>query len=234
MARIGQEFDRPATDLVESFRDLPTAILADVAQGEIVMDHDIKPVSAARATVGTAVTVSPPPADNLTVHKALTLAEPGDVLVVDAGGYREAAIWGELLSKSAQAHDLAGTVVDGAVRDADEIDSLGYPVYARAVSPNPPGKEAVGAINVPVTCGGVGVDPGDIVVGDAAGIAVIESETAPAVRQDASSKLDREGELRDRVANGEYLYDVLDLAERFERRLDDSPRSESGDPDEDA
>lgn len=215
MAHIHEDVDRPAAALVESFRGLPTAVVADVAQGECVMDSDLVPVSSATRTVGTALTVATPPADNLTVHKAMTLAEPGDVLVVDAKGFEEAAIWGELLSTSALAHDLAGTVVDGAVRDASDIGDLGYPVYARAVSPKPPSKAMTGAINVPVTCGDIGVDPGDIVVADAEGVAVVDPKAAREVIEAATAKLDREATLADRAADGEFLYNVLDLADRF-------------------
>lgn len=216
MGPIREDIDRPAADLVGSFRNIPTTVVADVAPGKTVMASDLKPVSSEMTTVGTALTVATPPADNLTVHKAVTLAEPGDVLVVDAKGYEEAAIWGELLSTSALAHEITGTIVDGAVRDAAEVGNLGYPLFARAVSPKPPTKAATGSINVPVACGNLAVDPGDIVIADAEGVAVLEPEIAREVREEATAKLDREATIANRVAEGDYLYDILALEDQFE------------------
>lgn len=212
MGRTDRTVDRPPDELVDGLRDLPTAVIADVAGGGTIVDHEIKPVAPA-TTVGTALTVRTAPGDNLPIHEALTVASPGDVLVVDAGGDVETALWGELLSTSAAAHDLAGTVLDGATRDAAAIDELGYPVFARAVCPRPPVKADAGSIGVPVTCGGVEVSPGDVVVGDGDGVAVVDPAHAEAVADDAAAKLEREGELASRAADGEYLYDVLGLDE---------------------
>lgn len=217
MVEIGQHIDRPPASLVESFANVPTAVISDVTERETVMDSGMKPVSTATAAVGTAVPVRAPPGDNLTVHKALTLATAGDILVVDAGGYTEAAIWGELLSTSALAHGLNGTVVDGAVRDVEDLGDLGYTTAARAVCPKSPEKKAAGSIHVPVTCGGIRVCPGDIVVVDREGVAVVDPERARQVHDDATAKLDREADLKARAEDGDYLYDILGLAERFDR-----------------
>lgn len=216
MVLIGSGVNRPTPERVTAIADVPTSILADVTEStRTVMDHEIKPVGPT-SMAGTALTVRAPPGDNLTVHKAVTLAQPGDVLIVDAGGDYETAIWGELLSTSAAAHELAGTVVDGAVRDVAEIDELGYPVYARAVCPKPPEKANADAINVPVTCGGLDVSPGDVVVGDAEGVAVVAPEDVPRVREEAVAKLKREDELKSSIADGAYLYDLLGLEERVD------------------
>lgn len=233
--RIGEGVDRPSAELVDPFQELPTAVLADVTTEQTIMHHQIKPVSTATRVAGTALTVSAPPADNLVVHKAVTLASPGDVIVVDAKGYAEAAIWGELLSLSAQAHDIAGTVVDGAVRDLDDLDELGYPVYARSVCPRPPEKCGAGAINVPVTCGGRTVEPGDIVVGDRDGVAVIPPAQAADVRSAAEAKLQREANLQAEAKSGTYLYDTLDLDERFDRHdVESVPLAPDEDTDDDS
>ncbi|WP_435178501.1 4-carboxy-4-hydroxy-2-oxoadipate aldolase/oxaloacetate decarboxylase [Halorussus sp. AFM4] len=209
------DIDRPAAERVEALADVPTAVVSDVTSAETVLDHEIGHAAGRPALLGTAVTVRSPPGDNLMVHRALQLAEAGDVLVVDAGGHTDSGIWGELTSTSARAHGLRGTVVDGAVRDIREIDELGYPVYARAVSPKGSHKTVPGSINVPVACGGVTVNPGDVIVGDAEGVAVVPKDDAETVAEAAEEKLETETELRERVADGEYLFDLLDLDDQY-------------------
>lgn len=208
----GPEGDSVAS-AVAALGDVPTSILADVSEGEVVMDHQIGSITGV-ATVGRALTVRVPPGDNLTVHEAVTRANPGDVLVVDGREYVEAAQWGELLSTSARAHDLAGTVIDGAVRDVEAVTEMGYPVFARAVTPKSPTKATAGPINVPITCGGVQVKPGDIIVADRDGVAAIDPDRTEELLAAAEDKLDREATLRQKAQAGDYLYDVLDLGAR--------------------
>lgn len=200
------DIERPARERVEAFTDVPAAIVADVTVGPSAVDSAVNHIAGDPTLLGTAVTVRSPPGDNLMVHRALQLATAGDVLVVDAGGHTDSAVWGELMSTSAQAHGLGGTVVDGAVRDLRDIDELGYPVYARAVTPSGSRKAVPGSVNVPVVCGGVTVSPGDVIVGDAAGIAVVPRADIETVAEAAAAKLETEAELRERVADGEYLF----------------------------
>ena len=211
MPAVVTDFDRPDEELVDRFEPLPVAVLADVTGSPTAMDHGITPVAPAPAMVGTAVTVRTPARDNLMVHKAVTLAEPGDVIVVDTGGFTEGAVWGDLLSTSATVQGLSGTVVDGAVRDRADIADLGYPVFSRALSPKNCDKVAGGEINVPIDCGGRVVNPGDIIVGDGDGVAVVDPAAAPAIADRARAKLDREEEIREAVSEGAYIYDLLDL-----------------------
>lgn len=218
MHTIVEDVERPDGDVVAGFEGIPAAVIADVTgKYECIMDADVKPIWDVESMVGTAITVKTYPGDNLMIHRALTLTEPGDVLVVDANEYIEAGLWGELLSTSARTNGLAGTIVDGAVRDVKATANLGYPVYARAVSPKGSYKARPGSINVSISCGGVSVDPGDIVIGDAEGVAVVEAEAAEAVLEDARAKLDAEAEVRRRVKEGEYIYDLQDYESRFER-----------------
>lgn len=208
--------ERPDSELVKEFEGIPTAVLSDVTtKYENTMSHEIKPVYDGASMAGTAVTVKTYPADNLIAHKAVTMAEPGDVLVIDANEYSEAGLWGELISTSCQVHGLYGTVIDGAARDIQEIKELGYPVYARAVSPKGSYKAHPGSINVPISCGGVSVNPGDIVVGDSEGVAIIDSDDADTVLSDARKKLEAEAELRERIEDGEYIFDINDFGERY-------------------
>ena len=147
------------------------------------------------------------------IHKAITLAKPGDVLVVNAGGFKDYAVFGDLMALSCKVHLLAGIVVDGAVRDAEGLQELGFPAFARAVLPTGPFKDSPGSINVPVSCGGVPVLPGDIVVGDADGVMVVPRAEAADVLAKAQATVAKEEGMRARLRNGEYIYDILALGD---------------------
>lgn len=218
MHKVVSGIDRPEQSLVKAFEEIPTAVLSDVtSKYENTMSHEIKPVYDGTSMAGTAVTVKTYPADNLIAHKAVTLAEPGDVLVIDANGYTESGLWGELISTSCKVNGVKGTVIDGAARDIEEIKDLGYPVYARAISPKGSYKAHPGSINIPISCGDVPVEPGDIIVGDSEGVAVVKPENAESVLKDAQEKLESEDQLREQIKEDEkYIYDINNFEERYE------------------
>lgn len=218
MHTVVSQIERPADDVVRQFEGIPTAVVSDVTtKYENTMSSDIKPVWGQPSMAGTAITVKTYPGDNLMMHKAITLAEPGDVLVVDANGYTEAGLMGELMSLSCRVHGLNGGVVDGAVRDVDEIEDMGYPVYARDVSPKGSYKSHPGSINVPISCGNLDVHPGDIVVGDGEGVAVVQKENARRVLDDAKEKLQSEEEMKDQIMDGNYIYHLAGHDESYEQ-----------------
>lgn len=217
MHRVIKEIDRPDRELVSKFRDIPTAVLSDVTtKYENTMASYIKPVYEPVSICGSALTVKAYPGDNLIIHKAVTMAEPGDVLIIDANGYTESGLWGDLISMSCKEHGLNGTVIDGAARDVDEIEELDYPVYSRAISPKGSYKAHPGSINTPISCGGVSVTPGDIVVGDSEGVVIIKRDVAEDVLYDARHKLDDEADLRRLLREGEYIYDLVGLDEKYQ------------------
>lgn len=209
MHTINRVIERPDPELVSAFDGVPSAVASDVTgNAGKAMRSDIDPIDPGAQLSGTALTVKASPGDNLIIHKAITMAEPGDVLVIDGDGYTETAFLGELMCASCQANGLAGVVIDGAVRDRQEIVEMGFPVFARGTHPQGPLKRDPGSINVPVTCGGVTVHPGDIVVGDGDGVTVLRRDEAEAVRERAEAKIESETELRQRVEAGEYLYEI--------------------------
>ena len=217
MHTVKTDIDRPDATLVSNFESIPSAIVADVSsRPDVAMEAGLDPIGRNVDMAGTALTVSASPGDNLAIHKAITMAEPGDVLVVDGDGYTGAAFVGELMCASCQAHDLAGVVIDGAVRDRAELEALDLPVFARGVHPAGPLKAHPGSINVPVTCGGVTVTPGDIVVGDDDGVTVVPANAAEATLERARAKQADETALRERVEDGDYLYDVGGYAAVFD------------------
>ena len=208
---IVRDFVRPDPALVKGFEGIPTGMVSDAMGRGNSMAAEIKQVWPGAKVLGPAVTVLTFPADNLMIHKAATLAKPGDVLVVNAGGYKDAAVFGDLLGYSCKVHGIAGLVIDGATRDAEGLAAVGFPVFARAVLPMGPFKDSPGSINLPISCGGIAVRPGDIILGDADGVVVIPQEHAAEILAKAQAGVAKEQQLRERIAQGEFIFDILKL-----------------------
>jgi 4-hydroxy-4-methyl-2-oxoglutarate aldolase len=173
---------RPPEELVERFRAAYVPDISDRVGPLYTMDSGIRPLYAPmRRVLGVALTAKLPPADNLTVQLALAQARPGDVLVVDWRGYREACGTGTGSLTPSIGDGLAGVVVDGGWRDIAELQALDFPIFGRSISPISAPKARAGEVNVPVCCGGVIVNPGDIILGDFEGIVVIPRQHAQAV-----------------------------------------------------
>ncbi|SCM82050.1 Dimethylmenaquinone methyltransferase [uncultured Sporomusa sp.] len=199
--RIFLKINRPDRELLEGFSGIPVANIADEMNRFSCVDARIKPFNS-RPLLGTAFTVKVRVADNLLLHKALELAQPGDVILVEAQGDMANAITGEIMMLTADKKGLAGVVVDGAVRDTKALQELNMPVYAAGVTPRGPYKDGPGEINVPVCIGGVVVNPGDIVVGDADGIVIINPADAAAIQARAKEKLVKEQAILQGIRDG--------------------------------
>ena len=159
---------------------------------------------------GLAVTVNARPADNLMVHKALQVATPGDIVVVSTGGNTTSAVFGELMCHTATAAGLGGIVVDGAIRDVEGITRLGFPAFSRTVSPGSCDKDGPGEINVPISCGGTVVNPGDIIVGDADGVVVVPRGDAQVVLDAVAALTDREAKRIAEIKSGALFKAEID------------------------
>lgn len=199
-------------ELIEAFRDIPAPIIGDCL-GRDIGSIGLRPYHGDDVLCGRALTVRVRPGDNLMVHKALLMAEPGDVIVIDGGGDVSRAVIGGLMRATAQAHQLAGFVIDGAIRDVAEWAEGGMPVFARGVSLRGPSKDGPGEINVPVAVGGLVVRPGDLVVGDLDGVVVASAERLPELHEACLAKLKSEAAIRETNAAG-----GRDI-ERFDRIL---------------
>jgi 4-hydroxy-4-methyl-2-oxoglutarate aldolase len=210
---IVREFVRPEPAVVKGFDGIPTGVIGDCMGRCNGMVAAIKPAWQGATILGPALTVRTFPADNLMIHKAVTLAKPGDVLVVNAGGYTDYAVFGDLLGLSCKVHGIAGIVIDGATRDAEGLRAIEFPVFSRAILPAGPFKDSPGAINVPVSCGGVPVHPGDIIVGDADGVMVVPQRHAADILAKSRAAVTKEQGMRARIQKGEYIYDILNLGE---------------------
>ena len=195
---------RLSDDIVERFRGLASSNLADAMGRFSFMDPGIRSRSGF-PLCGRAVTALCRPADNLMVHKALQVAESGDIVVVSTCGNTMSAVFGELMCHTAAMKKLGGIIVDGAIRDVDGITKLGFPAFSRTVCPGGCDKDGPGEINVPISCGNTVVMPGDIVVGDDYGVAIIPRDHTSEVLARVDALMARE---RDRIAEikGGALY----------------------------
>ncbi len=206
--RVFLSFPRPEQEVVEEYKKYCTGNITDNMSRFGSMHASIKAVNKPGVKlVGVAVTVKARIGDNLLTHKALDVAQPGDVIVIDAQGDTSVAILGEIMCHYARARGITGFVVDGAVRDADGIREMGFPVFARGVTPIGPFKNGPGEINVPIACGGVAVHPGDIIVGDDDGVIVVPRLEAKEILE--KTKIQAEKEARAIAA-----YDAGDLSGR--------------------
>ena len=172
--RVRMNFPRPPVELMRQFADFPTPDISDLLNRLYAVDPEIRCLSGdGHRVCGPACTVKVFPGDNLMVHKSLDVLEPGDVVIVDAGGSSMNAVLGDLVSTKAKHRGAQGFVVDGLVRDLPTIREIDFPVFARGTSPIGPLHRGPGEINYSICCGGVVINPGDIVVGDAMGVVVI-------------------------------------------------------------
>lgn len=188
LADVRRDFDRVSPDIVAQAAKYQAAILADVAGRRGTMDR-IAPLATGMRLAGPAFTIEVRPGDNLMIHAAMAMAKPGDVLVVDGKGDTSCALMGALMINACKVLRLGGIVIDGAVRDTDELRELGFPVFAAGANPNGPTKFVPGRINWPVSAGGISINPGDLVVGDADGVVVVEREKAASLLPLAAKKV---------------------------------------------
>lgn len=184
-----RDFERVDAAVVQQAAQYASSILADVAGRRGALHGRIAPLCPTMKFAGPALTVEVRPGDNLMIHAALAVAQPGDVIVVDGKGDLGSALMGEIMSHQAVALGVAAVVIDGAVRDSEAIRALGFPMFAAGLNPNGPTKSVAGRLNHPISIGGVTVKAGDLVVGDADGVTVIEREKAAAMLPLAAEKV---------------------------------------------
>lgn len=209
--RINESIHRPAPGVLEAFKSLPVANIGDSVNRTFCMSASLRPINA-NPLAGPAFTVKVRPGDNLLLHKAIDMAQPGDIIVVDGQGETANALIGELMVLWAIKRRLGGFVIDGAIRDVTRLRTVEIPVYAAGVTPAGPYKDGPGEINLPVVCGGVVVNPGDIVVGDADGIVVIGPKDAQAVLERAQAKSRDEQKTLSEIENGSWDREWIDAA----------------------
>jgi 4-hydroxy-4-methyl-2-oxoglutarate aldolase len=214
-SKVFTKVNRPPAELVEQAREVTVADVHEAmgTTGRIqLMGPRMRPIGLAQKTAGPAVTAFCWPGDNLMMHRALYLAQPGDVLVVVCQAELSGAQWGDMATRYALKKGLAGVVVQGCVRDVDQVRDLGLPVWSTHIHPMHPDKAGHGFVNTPVVCEGVNVCPGDLVVADGDGVVVVPRADAARVIAAAQAKMRREDELADAVRQGAAVWDLSGAA----------------------
>ncbi|NEX63743.1 RraA family protein [Noviherbaspirillum galbum] len=202
---VVRDIERVDADTVKDASRFAASILADVAGRRGTLCSRIAPLSPGMRIAGPAITVEVRPGDNLMIHAAMAIAKPGDVLVIDGKGDETCALMGEIMVSQCKAIGLAGIVIHGSVRDTEAIREIGFPVYAVGANPNGPTKLIPGRVNWPISVGGTAVNPGDLIVGDADGVVVVEKEKAASLLGAAAQKVVDETKRIAGIRSGEQL-----------------------------
>ena len=200
--RILKRTRQVSAHLVEAYKGLPVANISDCMARMTAGGARLRPMHKSGHLAGPALTVKTRPGDNLMIHKALTMAQPGDVIVVDGGGDLTNALFGEIMVASAVRIGLAGIVLHGAVRDSEEIGQGTFPLYAAGVTHRGPYKDGPGEINVPIAIDGMVIQPGDLVVGDADGLLCVPQDEAEEILAATRRKMDAEKQMLADIAAG--------------------------------
>ena len=210
--RIRSSIERPDAALVAGFGKFDTPAISDRMNRLYAMATGIRNVTDESLSIlGPACTVKVYPGDNLMVHKSLDVAQPGDVVVIDTSASAMTAVLGDLISTKARHRGIAGFVVDGLVRDLEDIRALAdFPVYARGTTPIGPLHRGPGEINYPVSVGGIVVFPGDIIVGDVNGVVVIPKGIASELLDRLSAVAAKESDYVAAVKEGDFSNDWVD------------------------
>lgn len=214
---IQKEMTRPSAELLREFEALSTPLVVDSMGRFNAMRSCMRAVYPHARCCGSAVTVKCGPGDNLMIQAGLKYAQQGDVLVVDAEDARDFGHFGEIMALNAQRKGIRGLIIDGGVRDIADLEKMDFPVFATGVSPRGTGKTMGGYVNLPISCGGVSVSPGDVILADCCGVAVIPAGIAPEVLEKAQKKEAAEKEMLKRIADGEDLYDIIDYEESLKK-----------------
>ena len=192
---IRRNFERPAAALLKQFRGAASGFVTDAYNGQGCLDHGIKPIDAAMKICGPALTCFCSPTDNLAAMAVLDFARKGDIIMIAAKNDQSAAVIGDRWALWAQKIGVAGVVCDGLVRDIVGLLEVGLPIFARGISPNSGFKHGPGEINTRVSCGGIAVDPGDIIVGDRDGVVVVPQGAAAHVATRLAQVSKKEAEM---------------------------------------
>lgn len=196
-------------ELLERASRQSAATVYEAAGQKGALEAAIRPMSPGLKLVGRALTVQGRPGDNLTLHAAVTLARPGDVLVADVADFTEVGHWGEILTVAALARGVAGLVINGGVRDVEANRRHGFPIYARSVCMKAPLKRIEGTINTPIVVAGVLVYPGDLVLGDEDGVTIVPAADVERVLEASDAREELEVGVISRLRAGELTPDIL-------------------------
>jgi 4-hydroxy-4-methyl-2-oxoglutarate aldolase len=208
--RVRGGWSRPTVEILASFDESASPQVADSMSRFGAMDSGMRPVWHSPRVIGSALTVWCHAGDNLMIHKAIAMAVPRDILVVNTQGVTNSAPFGELLATSAVNAGIRAVIIDGAVRDSEALEMLKLPVYSRAICPGGCNKDGGGEIGAIIACGGVAVRPGDIIIADRDGITVVPLEDAGTVAAASRKKVDSEHQRMQEIKAGVLVRPEID------------------------
>jgi 4-hydroxy-4-methyl-2-oxoglutarate aldolase len=215
--KIVRNIPRADPNLIQTLGRLGVATLHEAQDRTGLMNAHMRPLYPAAAVAGSAITVLCPPGDNFTIHVAIEFCREGDVLVVaitEATG-QEYGMFGELLATTCVRRGVCGLVIDAGVRDTAELTRMDFPVWSKAITAQGTVKAAVGSVNLPMVCAGAQVHPGDVIVGDADGVVVVQRDAVPEVAKAAEERREKEALIRRRLERGERGLDIYGWRDRL-------------------
>jgi 4-hydroxy-4-methyl-2-oxoglutarate aldolase len=209
--RIIRKIRRLEAEVIQTLGAQGVATIHEAQGRSGLMRPYMRPIYPTARVAATAVTVLCQAGDNLMIHAAIEVCQPGDVLIVATTSESTDGMFGELLATSCQAHGIAGLIIDAGIRDVADLTRMSFPVWAKAISAQGTVKASAGSVNVAIICAGALVRPGDVIVGDQDGVVVVNREMAPEVARLGSARLAKEEKSRERLQAGELGVDFYGL-----------------------
>ena len=213
ISRLKTDYRKLDTKILKRWSKIPTCIVGDCMNRQNIMSSRIESIENGMSLCGQARTVSVTHGDNSAIHAALTLINKGEVLVVDGGGFLDRAVWGELMNRSSIKIGLEGVVIDGSIRDVAELRKLSLPVFSAGINATGPTKGGGGKIDVLISCGNVAIKPGDIIIGDDDGVAVIPLEHNEKYYEESIEKIKMEEKTIKEINSGKNHKDIFGIKE---------------------